>query len=460
MDTKQLFLKKENVLEKADEAYKAAMFVYAEGYKTFLDSAKIEREAVATSIEMAKKEGFSEYTIGDKIEVGGKYYYNNRNKSLFLFKIGKGDVEALGLRILAAHIDSPRLDLKQNPLYEDSQMCFLKTHYYGGIKKYQWTAIPLALHGAVILKDGSSVSVCIGEDENDPVFYINDLLPHLGADQSAKPLGSAIPGESLNLLVGGVPYVAEGDEKDKIKTNILVLLNEKYGMTEEDFLTAELTAVPAFKAKDVGLDRVFVGAYGHDDRVCAYPEMTALFESKDELNTSIVVLADKEETGSEGNTGMQCDLILDLINEICAALNANPAKVRAASKCLSADVCAAYDPNFAEVFEKKNSALLSCGVVLTKYTGSRGKGGTNDANAEFVGFVRRAMAEYGVIWQAGELGRVDVGGGGTVAKFISKHNIDVVDLGVPVIAMHAPFEVISKVDLYESYKAFCAFCKF
>ena len=457
MDIKQLFLKKENVLEKADEAYKAAMFAYAESYKTFLDNAKIEREAVATSIEMAKKEGFSEYTIGDKIEVGGKYYYNNRNKSLFLFKVGKGDVEKLGMRILAAHIDSPRLDLKQNPLYEDSQMCFFKTHYYGGIKKYQWTAIPLALHGTVILKDGSSVSVCIGEDENDPVFYINDLLPHLGADQSAKPLGSAIPGESLNLLVGGVPYVAEGEEKDKIKTNILVLLNEKYGMTEEDFLTAELTAVPAFKAKDVGLDRVFVGAYGHDDRVCAYPEMTALFESKDEMNTSIVVLADKEETGSEGNTGMQCDLILDLINEICAALNANPAKVRAASKCLSADVCAAYDPNFPEVYERRNSAFVSFGTAVMKFTGARGKSGTSDANAEFIAWVRRIFDANGIAWQTCELGKVDQGGGGTVAKYIAGHNIDTVDVGVPVISMHAPYEVISKVDLYETHRAFVTF---
>ena len=457
MDIKQLFLKKENVLEKADEAYKAAMFAYAESYKTFLDNAKIEREAVATSIEMAKKEGFSEYTIGDKIEVGGKYYYNNRNKSLFLFKVGKGDIEKLGMRILAAHIDSPRLDLKQNPLYEDSQMCFFKTHYYGGIKKYQWTAIPLALHGTVILKDGSSVSVCIGEDENDPVFYINDLLPHLGADQSAKPLGSAIPGESLNLLVGGVPYVAEGEEKDKIKTNILVLLNEKYGMTEEDFLTAELTAVPAFKAKDVGLDRVFVGAYGHDDRVCAYPEMTALFESKDEMNTSIVVLADKEETGSEGNTGMQCDLILDLINEICAALNANPAKVRAASKCLSADVCAAYDPNFPEVYERRNSAFVSFGTAVMKFTGARGKSGTSDANAEFIAWVRRIFDANGIAWQTCELGKVDQGGGGTVAKYIAGHNIDTVDVGVPVISMHAPYEVISKVDLYETHRAFVTF---
>lgn len=457
METKELFMKKENVLEKADAAYKKAMLAYAEDYKQFLDNAKIEREAVATSIKLAEQQGFCAYQIGDSIQIGGKYYYNNRNKSLYLFKVGAGNIEELGLRILAAHIDSPRLDLKQNPLYEDSQMCFLKTHYYGGIKKYQWTAIPLALHGTVILKDGTAVDVCIGEDESDPVFYINDLLPHLGADQSAKPLGSAIAGESLNLLVGGVPYCGEGEEKDKIKTNILVLLNEKYGMTEEDFLTAELTAVPAFKAKDIGLDRVFVGAYGHDDRVCAYPEMTALFESKDTQNTSIVILADKEEIGSDGNTGMQCDLILDLINEICLACGANPAKVRAASKCLSADVCAAYDPNFPEVYERRNSAFVSFGTAVMKFTGSRGKSGTSDANAEYIAWVRRVFDRAGVAWQTCELGKVDQGGGGTVAKYIAKHNIDTVDVGVPVISMHAPYEVVSKVDLYETHRAFVSF---
>ena len=309
----------------------------------------------------------------------------------------------------------------------------------------------------MILKDGTAVDVCIGEDESDPVFYINDLLPHLGADQSAKPLGSAIAGESLNLLVGGVPYCGEGEEKDKIKTNILVLLNEKYGMTEEDFLTAELTAVPAFKAKDIGLDRVFVGAYGHDDRVCAYPEMTALFESKDTQNTSIVILADKEEIGSDGNTGMQCDLILDLINEICLACGANPAKVRAASKCLSADVCAAYDPNFPEVYERRNSAFVSFGTAVMKFTGSRGKSGTSDANAEYIAWVRRVFDRAGVAWQTCELGKVDQGGGGTVAKYIAKHNIDTVDVGVPVISMHAPYEVVSKVDLYETHRAFVSF---
>ena len=287
--------------------------------------------------------------------------------------------------------------------------------------------------------------------------YINDLLPHLAHGMDTKPLGSAIDGEKLNVLVGSRPF---GDEDNAIKLNTMRILNEKYGIVEEDFLTAELSIVPAQKARDVGLDRSLIGAYGHDDRVCAYPALKAIIDCADSKHTLMCILADKEETGSDGNTGMQCDFMMDLIDEIALSRGANPRIVRANSKCLSADVSAAYDPNFAEVFEKKNSALLSCGVVLTKYTGSRGKGGTNDAHAEFVGFIRRAMAEYGVIWQSGELGRVDVGGGGTVAKFISKHNIDVVDLGGPVIAMHAPFEVISKVDLYESYRAFCAFCKF
>ena len=343
------------------------------------------------------------------------------------------------------------------PLYEDEGMSFLKTHYYGGIRKYQWLATPLALHGVVVKADGSQVNVVIGEDDNDPVLYINDLLPHLSANYNTKPLGSAIEGEKLNILIGSRPL---GNEDNAIKLNTMKILNEKYGIVEEDFLTAELSIVPAQKARDVGLDRSMIGAYGHDDRVCAYPALKAIIDCADSKHTLMCILADKEETGSDGNTGMQCDFMMDLIEEIALSKGANPRLVRANSKCLSADVSAAYDPNFAEVFEKRNSALLSCGVVLTKYTGSRGKGSTNDAHAEFIGFVRQAMAEYGVIWQAGELGRVDVGGGGTVAKYISMHNIDVVDLGVPVIAMHAPFEVISKVDLYEAYRAFCAFCKF
>ena len=460
METKdlkeQLFYKKATVYEKCDEKVIDEAYAFAVDYKKYLDDAKTEREAVDAAIVIAEKAGFRPYALGDALTVGDKRYYNNRGKNLFLFTIGKEDLEN-GFRISAAHIDSPRLDLKQVPLYEDEGMSFLKTHYYGGIRKYQWLAIPLALHGVVIKKNGDSVNIVIGEDESDPVLYINDLLPHLAHGMESKPIGEAVPGEKLNILVGSRPL---GDEADAIKLNTMNILYEKYGIVEEDFLSAELSVVPAQKAKDVGLDRSMIGAYGHDDRVCAYPALMSIISEADSDHSLMCILADKEETGSDGNTGMQSDFMLDLIDEISATLDANPRAVRANSKCLSADVSAAYDPNFADVFEKKNSALLSCGVVLTKYTGSRGKSSTNDAHAEFIGWLRQAMAQYGVVWQSGELGKVDVGGGGTVAKYISKHNIDVVDLGVPVIAMHAPVEVISKVDLYEAYRAFCAFCKF
>lgn len=455
IEKETLLYKHEHVLERADASYIEAMNAYGEAYKSFLDQSKTEREAVLSGIALAHAAGYKPYKLGDKIEKGGKYYYNNRNKSLFVFRIGQNDLEKHGIRILAAHIDSPRIDLKQNPLYEDSGMCFFKTHYYGGIKKYQWTALPLALHGIVMLKDGTSVDVSIGENDNDPVFYINDLLPHLGQDQAQKPLGSAISGEGLNILVGGVPYTCEGD--NKIKLNVLHILNEKYGMVEADFLSAELAAVPAFKARDVGFDRVFIGAYGHDDRVCAYPELTALFASENDKYTVMTILADKEETGSDGPTGMQGELILDIINEICRNLKKNPALVRSVSSCLSADVCAAFDPNFAEVYEKRNSAMISHGTAVMKFTGSRGKSGTNDATAEFVSFVRNTFDNAGIAWQTCELGKVDQGGGGTVAKYISVHNIDTIDVGVPVISMHAPYEVISKVDLYETHRAFLSY---
>ncbi len=452
----ELFYEKKNFYQAFDAAAVAAAHKYAEGYMKYLDAAKTEREAVTYSVEMAKAAGFVPYTFGMKVEKGGKYYYNNRGKNLFLFTIGTEPLEN-GIRISAAHIDSPRVDLKQCPLYEDAGMSFLKTHYYGGIRKYQWVATPLALHGIVVKADGSIVNVSIGEDDSDPLFYINDLLPHLGHEDDKKPLGSAIPGEKLNILVGSQPL---GDEADAIKYNVIKILNEKYGITEEDFLSAEISAVPAAKARDIGLDRSLIGAYGHDDRVCAYPALSAIIECADSQHTLMCILADKEEVGSDGNTGMQADLMVDIMNEIAACMGANPALVRINSKCLSADVSAAYDPNFAEVFEKRNVAMLSCGTVLTKYTGSRGKGGTNDANAEFIGWLRGVMQKDNVLWQSGELGKVDCGGGGTVAKFISKHNIETVDLGVPVISMHAPYEVVSKVDVYETYRAFRAFCKY
>ena len=453
----KLAYKRTNFYEKSDEATIKAAYDYAPGYMQYLDAAKTEREAVTVSIAMAEAEGYIPYTFGMPLTVGGKYYYNNRGRNLYLFRIGSEPINN-GMRIIASHIDVPRIDVKQCPLYEDGGMAFFKTHYYGGIRKYQWVTIPLALHGVVVKADGTVVNVCIGEDPSDPVIYINDLLPHLGRDQSSRPLGSAIPAESLNLLMGTRPYPG-GEGGNAIRLNILSILNEKYGITEEDFLSADLSAVPAAKARDVGLDRSLIGAYGHDDRVCAYPSMTALFGTDDSAHTAIVILADKEEIGSEGNTGLQCDLLIDIMQEITAAMGGHFNTVKINSKCLSSDVSACFDPNFPEVFERRNASMLNCGVAMSKYTGSGGKSGTNDAPAEFIAWIRKIMAEAGVIWQTGELGKTDVGGGGTVAKYIANHNIETVDLGVPVIAMHAPYEIISKADLYTAHQAFVAFLK-
>ena len=453
----KLGYKRTNFYEKSDEATIKAAYDYAPGYMKYLDSAKTERETVTVSIAMAEAEGYIPYTFGMPLTAGGKYYYNNRGRNLYLFRIGSEPINN-GMRIIASHVDVPRIDVKQCPLYEDGGMAFFKTHYYGGIRKYQWVTIPLALHGVVVKADGTVVNVCIGEDPSDPVIYINDLLPHLGRDQSARPLGSAIPAESLNLLMGSRP-VPGGEGGNAIRLNVLSILNEKYGITEEDFLSADLSAVPAAKARDVGLDRSLIGAYGHDDRVCAYPSLTALFGTDDSVHTAMVILADKEEIGSEGNTGLQCDLLIDLMEEITQAMGGHFNTVKVNSKCLSSDVSACFDPNFPEVFERRNASMLNCGVAMSKYTGSGGKGGTNDAPAEFIAWIRKIMAEAGVIWQTGELGKTDVGGGGTVAKYIANHNIETVDLGVPVIAMHAPYEIISKADLYTAHQAFEAFLK-
>ena len=453
----KLSFKKKNVFEEATPEKIKLMFDYCEGYKEYLDKGKTERESTTEAITVAKKFGYTEYKLGDRLSAGDKKYLNHHGKSLILIHVGNNDIEEDGIRIIASHIDSPRIDLKQIPMYEDSGMGFLKTHYYGGIKKYQWTAIPLALHGVIVKNDGETVEVKIGEDENDPVFYINDLLPHLGHKQAQEPLGTAISGETLNILIGGLPY-NDPDVSDKIKLTALSLLHEKYGVTEEDFISAELSLVPAFKARDIGFDRALVAAYGHDDRVCSYTAFTALFDTPTD-RTVMVVLADKEEIGSVGITGMQSDILIDVISEISASLGKNEVVVRSKSKCLSADVSAAYDPNFAEVYEKRNSAMLSCGACMNKFTGARGKSSTNDASAEFVGYIRKLFADNGVIWQTAELGRVDCGGGGTVAMYIANHNIETVDLGVPVISMHAPYEVVSKADVYSTYEAFCAFIK-
>ena len=452
-----LSYKKKNYYEVASEAERKEIFDFAKGYMAYLDAAKTEREACAVSVAEAKKKGFTEFKFGDKLKAGDKKYFINRDKSVVVFRVGTKNIEEDGLRIIASHIDAPRVDIKQVPLYEDSGMCYLKTHYYGGIKKYQWTAIPLALHGAVVLKNGKKIEISVGEAAGDPVFYIDDLLPHLGADQMAKGAGKIIEGEQLNVVVGGLPY-ADEDVSDKIKLNVLSILNEKYGMCAEDFLSAELSAVPAYGARDVGFDRALIGAYGHDDRVCAYPALRAVLDN-DSAHTVLAMLVDKEEIGSEGTTGIQCKVYEDLMEEISVALGANFRKVRFASKCLSSDVTAAYDPNFAGVYEKLNSALLSCGTCMSKFTGARGKSGSNDASAELVGEVRKMFDEDGVVWQTAELGKVDAGGGGTVAKFVAGLNIDTVDLGVPVISMHAPWELVSKADVYSNYKAFLAFMK-
>lgn len=455
MTKEELIYKKQTVYEKAGKKVVDSAFAYAENYKKYLDNGKTEREALKISVQMAEAKGFKEYRLGDKISVGDKLYYNNRGKNLFVFSIGNEPINN-GIRITAAHIDAPRIDIKQCPLYEDSGMGFFKTHYYGGIRKYQWVATPLSLHGVIALRDGSIIDVTVGESEDDPLFYINDLLPHLGQEQSKLPLSEGIKGEQLNILIGSMP----DNEDNSIKLNVLKLLNQKYGICEEDLISAELCVVPAAKARDIGFDRALIGAYGHDDRVCAYPALTALLDCEDNTHTLMCILADKEETGSDGPTGMQCDLMLDIIDEIARNLGGSPAAAKANSKCLSADVSAAYDPNFPEVFEKQNTPLLSCGAVFTKFTGSRGKSGTNDANAEYIGWLRSILAKDNVVWQAGELGKVDCGGGGTVAKYISKHNIETIDLGVPVISMHAPYEVIAKVDLYEAYRSICAFYKY
>ena len=448
---------KQTVFAKAGKEIVDAAYEYAKGYVTFLDASKTEREATEGSVKMAIAAGYREYSFGMPMKAGDKFYFNNRGKNIFLFKIGSEPINN-GIRITGAHIDSPRLDLKQVPVFEEAEMCYLKTHYYGGIRKYQWLAMPLALHGVVVKQNGETVKITVGENDTDPVMYITDLLPHLAAAENAKTVSQAFQGEKLNVLVGSRPY--EGEEKEAVKLGILNYLYETYGITEEDLQSAELSIVPAGKARDVGFDRSMICGYGHDDRVCAYPSITAMIDADESLHTTMCILVDKEETGSDGVTGMQSNLIMDLISEIAKALGGNEAAVRANSKCLSSDVAATFDPAFADVYEKRNSALINCGVAMCKFTGSRGKGGTSDASAELVAWVRRVLNEAGVVWQTCELGKIDVGGGGTIAKYMANHNIDTIDLGVGVLSMHAPYEVISKVDLYEAYRAFRAFYNF
>ena len=430
---------------------------YCEGYKRFLDNAKTEREAVITAIKLAEEKGFCEFESTKKYNAGDKVYINNRGKALILAVIGSESVEN-GVNISAAHIDSPRLDLKPNPLYEEIELALFKTHYYGGIKKYQWTAIPLSLHGVFALKDGSVKEVSIGEEADEPKFVINDLLPHLAQEQSKRTLNEGIKGEELNVLIGSHPFK---DEKgsELVKLNILKLLNEKYGIVEDDFLSAELEIVPAYKACDIGLDRSMVGAYGQDDRVCAYPALTAIMDVENPKKTAMAILADKEEVGSMGNTGLQSDFLRYVIGDLAKMQGGDGTVAIRNSKCLSADVNAGLDPTFQDVMERRNASRLNYGVVVTKYTGARGKSGTSDASAEYMAYIRKLLDENNIIWQSGELGKVDLGGGGTVAQFIANMGIDVVDLGVPVLSMHAPFETTAKLDIYMCHRAMYEFMK-
>lgn len=453
----QLAYKRKNGRLYSDESIVNAADSYCDGYKAFLDKAKTEREAAKAAMEMAKAAGFTEFEHGKKYGAGDRVFFNNRGKTVAFAVIGKQPVEN-GVNITAAHIDSPRLDLKPNPLYEDVDLALFKTHYYGGIKKYQWTAVPLALHGVFVLKDGTVKEVSVGEKEDEPKFVINDLLPHLASEQIKRTLNEGIKGEELNVLIGSHPF-KDDKGSELVKLNILKLLNEKYGVTEEDFLSAELEMVPAAHACDIGFDRSMIGAYGQDDRVCAYPALTAVLEVKTPERTALAILTDKEEVGSMGNTGLESDFLRYVVGDLAKMQGGDPTLALRRSKCLSADVNAAMDPTFQDVMERKNASFLNYGVVVTKYTGARGKSSTSDASAEYVAEVRALLDRENIVWQMGEMGKVDIGGGGTVAMFVANMGVDVVDLGVPVLSMHAPFETTAKFDVYMCYRAMYEFMK-
>jgi aspartyl aminopeptidase len=446
----ELFYTKKHVSDLLSDEEKRVSDAYCEDYKDFLNHAKDEREAVCTAIALAEAKGFRPYIAGDPIAPGDKLYRSVRGKSLFLAVVGKAPL-SMGANIAAAHVDSPRLDLKQIPLYEDNGMAMFKTHYYGGVKKFQWVTIPLALHGVVVKMDGTVVPVAIGEEENDPIFVITDLLPHLGKDQVKKTLGEAFSGENLNLTISSLPSGGEED-KDRFKLTVLNYLKEHYDVSEEDFLSAELHAVPAYKAKDVGFDRSMIASYGHDDRSCAYAELRAILDINGPEKTAVCVLADKEEVGSDGVSGMQSSAFETFMEDLCDAQNCKLRHCLEKSFCLSADVCNAFDPNYPEVSEKRNAAEFNKGMGILKFTGHGGKSGSSDASAEIVAKLRGLFAKAGVIWQMAELGKVDQGGGGTVAKYMANRNIDTIDAGVPVLSMHAPYELVAKYDCYMTYK--------
>ena len=463
-------MEKKNAWEKYPEGKKREqVFAFAEDYRKFISECKTERECAAALYEDAKKNGYKDFDevvkAGKKLKAGDKIVANNMGKGLAMFIIGTKDMEQ-GMNILGAHIDSPRMDLKQVPLYEDPEMAFLDTHYYGGIKKYKWVTLPLALHGVICKKDGSTVTVNIGDKPGDPVFGVSDLLVHLSADQMEKKAAKVIEGENLDLLIGSIPEAEKKDKKDakeRVKANILTILEKTYGVDEEDFLSAEIEVVPAGEARDYGFDRSMIMGYGHDDRVCAYPSYRAMLEVKKPETTCVCLLVDKEEIGSVGASGMQSKFFENCVAELINLTDTySELKVRRAlknSKVLSSDVSAAFDPNYPSVMEKRNAAYFGKGIVFNKYTGSRGKSGSNDANPEYIAKLRNIMDTNQVSFQTAELGKVDQGGGGTIAYILANYNMNVIDSGVAVLNMHAPWEIISKIDLYEALNCYVAFLK-
>lgn len=455
----KLFNKKENGWSSVQEMNN--IMNYAKGYIDFMNKSKTEREVIKESKKIAESNGFKDINQFESLKPGDKVYYINREKSMYLAIIGKENVEK-GLNIIGAHADSPRLDLKPNPIYEDGEFAYFKTHYYGGIKKYQWTTIPLSIHGVIVKENGEKIEVNIGEDESDPIFTITDLLPHLAQDQMDKKLRNAIDGEDLNLLIGSIPYQKEIPEG--VKLNILDILNKKYGVTEVDFLSSELELVPAMKCRSMGFDESMVAGYGQDDKICVYTELTALVDMQEVPNrTAVCIISDKEEIGSMGNTGMESHVFDTFMSEILNKLGVNRPnlldKVFCNSKMLSADVDAGFDPIYANVSEKNNAAHLGRGIGINKYTGARGKSGASDANAEYVAEIRNIFERNNIKYQISELGKVDVGGGGTIAYILANKGIDVIDCGVPVLSMHSPYEVTSKFDIYEAYRGYTAFWK-
>ena len=448
------------VWEKYDEKQLKKVMNLSQDYKQYLNRSKTEREAVKEAIKLAEKAGFSEFKKNKTIKAGDKLYFNNRSKSLVLFVIGKKPLEE-GLNILGAHIDSPRIDVKLNPLYEDNGLVLMDTHYYGGIKKYQWTARPLAIHGVVVKKDGKKIDICIGEKEDEPIVEISDLLIHLAKDQMAKTGANVVEGEDLNALVGSIPAKSKKEEKEAVKKNILNILKKEYGFEEDDFISAELELVPAGKARDLGLDRSMIMGYGHDDRICAYTSLRAILETEKPERTSACILTDKEEVGSIGSTGAQSAFFANAIAELLNKEGSyNDLKLRHAlenSRMLSSDVSAAFDPNYPQVNDAKNAAYFGKGISFNKYTGSRGKGGSNDAPAEYIAKIRNILDKNDVSYQFTELGRVDQGGGGTIAYILANQNMDVIDAGIAVQNMHAPYETASKGDIYEAYRAYKVF---